>query len=239
VQASHLRVGPSSMMTGDPDSQKVRDDPVQTSLPARLSPGLGYRRGRRRRAGDRGARRARRPGGPALPRHAGAPPGHHRDPSADGDLPRGVPGRDRLTTSTESGCRSAMAAENGMAGERAGLSRAPRARRCRAGGPGPEGDHPGRLPGRPGDAAEHVRTGWEVVRELMAAAAGDPALRPGMIGVVRKIPDHLATRPGRSRGPPGSHGALTATLRSGRVCRWSPPVLGVRAPLSLILVLGD
>jgi len=31
--------------------------------------------------------------------------------------------------------------------------------------------------------------------------------------VVRKILDHLATRPGRSRGPPGSHGALTATLR--------------------------
>jgi len=74
------------------------------------------------------------------------------------------------------------------------------------------------------------RAGWEVVRELMAAAAGDPALRPGMIGVVRKILDHLATRPGCSRGPPGSHGALTATLRSGRVCRWPPPVLGVRAP---------
>jgi hypothetical protein len=31
--------------------------------------------------------------------------------------------------------------------------------------------------------------------------------------VVRKILDHLATRPGRSRGPPGSHGALTATSR--------------------------
>jgi len=31
--------------------------------------------------------------------------------------------------------------------------------------------------------------------------------------VVRKILDHLATRPGRSRGPPGSHAALTATLR--------------------------
>jgi hypothetical protein len=31
--------------------------------------------------------------------------------------------------------------------------------------------------------------------------------------VVRKILDHLATRPGRSRGPPGSQGALTAMLR--------------------------
>jgi hypothetical protein len=31
--------------------------------------------------------------------------------------------------------------------------------------------------------------------------------------VVRQILDHLATRPGRSRGPPGSHKALTATSR--------------------------
>ena len=31
--------------------------------------------------------------------------------------------------------------------------------------------------------------------------------------VVRKILDHLAKRPGRSRGPPGSHGALTAMSR--------------------------
>jgi hypothetical protein len=29
--------------------------------------------------------------------------------------------------------------------------------------------------------------------------------------VVRKILDYLVTRTGRSRGPPGSHGALKAT----------------------------
>ena len=39
------------------------------------------------------------------------------------------------------------------------------------------------------------RAGWEVVRELMATAVGDPALRPGMVGVVQTWGDMLDWHP--------------------------------------------
>jgi hypothetical protein len=39
------------------------------------------------------------------------------------------------------------------------------------------------------------RVGWEVVRELMAAAVGDPAFRAGMVGVVQTWGDRLDWHP--------------------------------------------
>lgn len=39
------------------------------------------------------------------------------------------------------------------------------------------------------------RVGWEVVRELMALAVGDPALRPGMVAVVQTLGDMLDWHP--------------------------------------------
>ena len=39
------------------------------------------------------------------------------------------------------------------------------------------------------------QAGWDVVRELMAAAVGDPTFQPGMVAVVQTAGDLLAWHP--------------------------------------------